>query len=359
MEKNMILHTMYIKCTWLCYLVLMPTFQKLCAKSVLSFCMYRVYIYVLYMYTCMHKLIFFCNFHFSTMIILYRQVFKVERTILSSIHPLNLSAKNFHQGQVRRNCEYKPPCFMRGNHLNRNIDAPIDCRKNGFTCFNTMVGNTEISVVGLQRSFSTDARLYNPSGQTEGGVSEDSGQPQDGNHSTGGKGDLVSTENQDKEVGPPKPQFRCIYFFPPINIIRAVQRFQLLLYSTILPACVINICTVSAPSYLMIGFVTTNVLLMPAVFYIMPRIIGSLFVGGVGDVVDSLQVSRLSFFGNRKNITYKIENVKPLSEVANSNMVFSKFELYNKKEKCYLFHSYSKILDKDMFEIIFGKIKEW
>ncbi|XP_061179262.1 uncharacterized protein LOC133187889 [Saccostrea echinata] len=173
-----------------------------------------------------------------------------------------------------------------------------------------------------------------------------------------GKGDLVSTDKQEKAVGRPKPEFKCFYYFPPVNIIRLIQRFQLLVYATLLPSCIYHIYTIPSPSVLMTGFVAANVLFMPAVLYVMPRTIGSLSAGGVGEVVDTLKVSRLSFFGNRKDSYYKIEHVKPLSEVRHANLVYAKFELYNKKDKLYLFNSWAKILDKEMYEIIMGRLKE-
>lgn len=279
----------------------------------------------------------------------------VERRIISSIYTQHQTVRRIHCSQVARDSEYN---LLGSQRVVNNV------------CFSkAMVRNTEIFSDLLRKSFTTDVRLHCKTGKSgtphsgettrtpQGG--ETTGTTQGGDQSqTEPDREVVSTEDQDKEVGRPKLEYKCIYFFPPINIIRIVQRFQLLVYSTLFPAAVAYVCMVPAPSYMMMGFVATNVMLMPLVFYMMPRMIGSMLVGGVGDVLDTLQVSRLSFFGNRKDSFYKIENVKPLSEVTHVNLVYSKFELYNKKEKLYLFHSYSQVLDKELYEIIFGRMNE-
>lgn len=269
----------------------------------------------------------------------------VERRIISSIYTQHQTVRRIHCSQVARVSEYK---LLGSQRVVNNV-----CHSK------TMVRNTENLLDLLRKSFTTDVRLHCKTGKSGTPHSgETTGTTQGGESQTEPDTEVVSTEDQDKEVGRPKLEYKCIYLFPPINIIRIVQRFQLLVYSTLFPAAVAYVCTVPAPSYMMMGFVATNVMLMPLVFYMMPRMIGSMFVGGLGDVVDTLQVSRLSFFGNRKDSFYKIENVKPLSEVTHVNLVYSKFELYNKKEKLYLFHSYSQVLDKELYEIIFGRMNE-
>jgi hypothetical protein len=201
----------------------------------------------------------------------------------------------------------------------------------------------------LNRSIATENRLYN---KQEAAKNREEGEDPAVSKT------LMSKDEQKNAVGRPKSEYKCFYYFPPINIIRLIQRFQLLVYVTLLPASMLYIHTVPSPSIQMTLFVAANVLLMPAVFFMMPKMIGSLSAGGTSDIVDTLKVSRLSFFGNRKDTYYKIEHVKPLSEVRHANIVYAKFELYNKKEKFYLFHSYSKILDRQMFEIIMGRLKE-
>lgn len=284
------------------------------------------------------------------MILTLRQLCVAERRIISSVYTHHQTLRTIHHNPAARNSEYK---LLGLQGVVNNVYHPKSMMRNE---------NNFINV--LQRSFTKDARLHSKTGKTgnqelgttQGG--ETTGTTTDGGHTqTERDREVISTEDQNKEVGRPKLEYKCIYFFPPINILRIVQRFQLLLYSTVFPAAVAHICTVPAPSYMMVGFVATNALLMPLVFYMMPRMIGSMFVGGVGDVVDTLQVSRLSLFGNRKDSFYKIENIKPLSEVTHVNLVYSRFELYNKKEKLYLFHSFSKIYDKELYEIIFGRMK--
>lgn len=215
--------------------------------------------------------------------------------------------------------------------------------------FKNMLRTCALSGDPFNRSFTTENRLCHKQQAIENG---------EGSDVPAVKGTLVSKDEQENAVGRPKSEYKCFYYFPPINIIRLVQRFQLLVYGTLLPASLLYIYTVPSPSLQMILFAATNVLLMPAVFFIMPNMIGSLSAGGTSDIVDTLKVSRLSFFGNRKDTYYKIEHVKPLSEVRHANIVYAKFELYNKKEKFYLFHSYAKILDREMFEIIMGRLKE-
>ncbi|XP_052680996.1 uncharacterized protein LOC128161676 isoform X1 [Crassostrea angulata] len=283
----------------------------------------------------------------------------VERRIISSIYTQHQTVRRNHCSQAVRDSEYK----LFGHQ--RVVNSVCHSK--------AMVRNTKNILDLLRKSFTTDVRLHcktgksgtphsgETTGTTQGGEitgTTQGGATQGGESQTESNREVVSTDDQDREVGRPKLEYKCIYFFPPINIIRIVQRFQLLVYSTLFPTAVAYLCTVPAASYMMMGFVVTNVMLMPLVFYMMPRMIGSMFVGGVGDVVDTLQVSRLSFFGNRKDSFYKIENVKPLSEVSHVNLVYSKFELYNKKEKLYLFHSYSQVLDKELYEIIFGRMNE-
>ncbi|XP_062577628.1 uncharacterized protein LOC134239462 [Saccostrea cucullata] len=269
---------------------------------------------------------------------LLRELYVGKRSVISSWSVINRLIRNIHQNAAVKDTQselFKQKCNQR--MYSQNIPRTLS-----------------VSTESPRRSFTTNVMLT--SNKQEVHDNEERASHQHGN--SAGKGNLVSTDKQEKTVGRPKPEFKCFYFFPPINIIRLVQRFQLLVCATLLPSCIYHIYTVPSPSILMTGFVAANVLFMPAVLYVMPRIIGSLSAGGVGEVVDTLKVSRLSFFGNRKDTYYKIEHVKPLSEVRHANLVYAKFELYNRKDKLYLFNSWAEVLDKEMFEIIMGRLKE-
>ncbi|NXG15493.1 TM186 protein, partial [Grallaria varia] len=165
---------------------------------------------------------------------------------------------------------------------------------------------------------------------------------------------------QQKAVDGRTEEFKLVYRFPWIKYCRVLSRLKLLQTAT-------TVAMLPPMWYLYLQEqVSQNVLLyttglaafagamLYGMSYFFRRIIGLIYLSETGQTV---RVAHLTFWGRRNDIYCPIETVVTLDEVGDSKEeLLLQFKRYNSTDTLYFTIKYGKIVDREKFTQIFGKL---
>ena len=154
--------------------------------------------------------------------------------------------------------------------------------------------------------------------------------------------------------------FHPIFNFPPIIIARFISRLKILqTIATILGLPPITYGYLSGAASLGIVqlsyvFATFAAVMLYGMSFYFRRLIGVISMSEDGKVI---RVGRLTFWGNRKNLFYYVDDVIPFSDMSeNLNDVLVQFQAYNYPSGLYISLTHGKIQDMNKFERVFGAL---
>ena len=154
--------------------------------------------------------------------------------------------------------------------------------------------------------------------------------------------------------------FTKFYRFPYIVHVRAVSRLKL--YQTCVTVVMIPLmgvyCALGkadiSSMYMAISVATFATVMLFAISAYTRRLIGILSFNEAEDIV---KVSRLTFWGNRRDIYLPLQSIIPLSEMTgNSEDIYTKFCRYDSDEVLYISLRFGGIEDKDKFIKALGTV---
>ena len=157
-------------------------------------------------------------------------------------------------------------------------------------------------------------------------------------------------------------KFKTIFLFPHIRFARTIARMKL--YQTgFTMLAVPSVCAGYSAQYIDLVAVQA-VLGAAAVAGIMLYLMGSIIrrlVGiiAVDETMNYARLSRLTFWGNRRDIYLPIQSIVPLSDYCiNPWDTYIKLMTYDSPDELYLSIRYGGIKDMNAFQQVFGSIDE-
>lgn len=168
-------------------------------------------------------------------------------------------------------------------------------------------------------------------------------------------------ENANESLNKYGNNYQMIYKFPYIVQCRTVSRLKI--YQTAITSIAIPVAgylthvgTVDIQGFLAtasIGGLATVMLVVMGEFF--RRLVGIIYYN---PSEDSVKISHLSFWGNRKDIYVPLDDIVPLTDTDDNPMdIYVKLLRYSKpKSKLYLSLKFGGILDSEKFVEVFGSL---